>query len=384
VVTAWLLFLFSLTVIFLFPALFTVLGLEALFRRNWRRLVIVVSGTLATLATVVAVYLLVWTSVSQPRQEKHWGHFYDVFYLKSEPRNRETSQLGWTVAKYVTLAANAGDGRVKTLGDSRAKWETNVLDDETVEDLSDAVGWVWFGLHLAGLWCLVRRKKYDWLLLLWTPLHWVIVFNLLGRWPAGSFRVNVFYTPYSLLVAMLGLDWMVAWGSTRRRWPLPTGLRLPVRAIGPLVAVFITLPALWLRPGWQPKGALWTETGRFREALQELAARRPPVSVRKTILLDNSSWRPWVYYLRYDALLPEQTRRAVREGFRPTHAWGGRKFWDRLDRLVRTRKGQDFYVMLSKTYFHDKVRDKLRTQCKRVEFTQIHNHTILRCVAPKG
>ncbi len=384
VVSAWLSFMFSLAVIFLYPALFALTGLEALYRRQWRRLFIVVGGTLASLATVLAVYLVIWQRIAQARHERHWGHFYNVFYLESEPRNRDTTKLGWTVSKYAALAAVAGDGRVKDSGDTRAQWQSAVLDQEVVDDLSALVGWVWFGLHVAGIWCLLRRRKYDWLLLLWSPILLVVAFNLLGRWPGGNFRVNTFYVPYSVVLAMVGLDWVFARGTTRRRWPLPARLSVPLRTTGPLIAALIVLPALWLRPSWQPKAARWTESGSFREALQALAARRPPVSVRQTILLDNSSWRPWVYYLRYDVNLPEQTQQAVRQGFRPTSAWGGQKFLARFRRLAKTRKGRDFLIMMSKPHFYSRHRSEMSSHCKQLEETHIDDHVILRCVLPKG
>jgi len=250
--------------------------------------------------------------------------------------------------------------------------------------VSTTVGWIFIALHLAGICCLLLRRKYDCLLLLWSPLLWVMIFNALHRWPAGSFRTNTFYIPYSILLAMLGLDWIATWGMSRKRWALPAALTFPLRATGPLMAALIVVPALWFRPSWQPKGAKWTETGAFREVLQVLAENRPPPSIKRWILLDNSSSRPWDYYLHYDALLPEQTKQAVLQSYRSTWTWGGSKFLNRVRRLARARKGREFWVMTSKPHYYDEVFRAMHRHCGRVESTSVREHLILRCVVSKG
>ena len=101
------------------------------------------------------------------------------------------------------------------------------------------------------------------------------------------------------------------------------------------------------------------------------------------MLLDNSSQRPWMYYLRYDDVLSTKTKRAVPRAFKPRVVWGGKQFLRRIRRLARKYKGQEFWVVTSKPHFNDKVRAELDRRCKRVEVTPIHIHSIMRCVTPK-
>ena len=383
---AWLAFLFAMTAVFLYPALFGLLAWEALVRRRWWRLTAVGFGCAACLATVLTVYMLLWHDMSRSRPRSHWGYFYDVFYLQGGPKTDHETRLGWTVAKYVDLATVAGDGRAKTTGDARRKWQSAVLGPQVVDGLSVAVGWVWLALHLAGICCLLLRRKLDWLLILMSPLLWVMIFNALYRWPAGAFRVNTFYIPYSIALSMCGLDWVFAWGTNARRWATRPVLARSLRMVGPVIAAFILVPALWLRMSWQAKGAKWTERGAFREVLVALAKTQPSSSRKATILLDNSSWRPWKYYLHYDDGVSKRTKRIVLKRFRPLYTWGGPRFVNRIRRLARTnkKKHREFWVMTSKPWYHDAVRDALRAHCGRVESTTIHEHLILRCVSPKG
>lgn len=359
---AWAAFPFSLAVIFFYPGLFALLAWEAFSLRKWYRLLAVAGTAIACIATILAVYLSTWKGISQPKAEKKWGTYYGVFYLEGHPKEKHGTRLEWSVEKYFDMTAFPNV--------DRERWHSDALSRRAISEIATVDYAFWCVMYIAGLYCLVVRKRYEHLILLWTPLLVLMLFNFIGRWPAGAFRTNGFYLPYALLMSVLGIDWVAAGA---RGWKL----------IWPsLAGVVAVVPSLLLRPHWEAKG-FWAAPGAFREALEVLVAGAPKGEGTRTILLDNNSCRPWSYYVEHDSKLPEQTRRALRK-FRTVCARSEKSLTDHVRRLAASKRDARFSVILTKRTFFEPVETAARRHCPRLEASTIgeRTHLVLRCDDP--
>jgi hypothetical protein len=265
---AWASFFFSILIMFCYPALFGVLAYDALKSKRIRALLLVGGAALLCVATILTIYFTTWRHFNQARAEKKWGNKYDVFYVA----DAEESRAAWTAKKYAAVAALPGYGR--------ERWTAPALRESTLLRIIDVDRVFWLGLHGLGVYWLLRERRLRELVWLWSPLWIMTLFNLLGRWPAGAFRTNAGIMPFMLFLSGFGLEAATALRPRFAQVALPLGCLL------------VILPPLVFRPDWFQKGC-FARAGRFDEVFDALAAS--PTKRRTTVLMDNSSCRPWKY-----------------------------------------------------------------------------------------
>jgi hypothetical protein len=348
---AWGAFLFSIIVIFLYPALFAVLAWDALKSRQLRRLALIVGAVTLCLATITTIYFTSWRRLDKARAEKKWGDKYHVFYVP----DAEQSRASWTLGKYVEVAALPGLGR--------EHWTSDKLSENALERLIAVDRAWWLGLHFAGIALLLRQRRLAELAWLWSPLLVLLLFNLGGRWPAGAFRVNSGLVPFTIFLSGFGLEALAVLRQSLARVLLPFGCALAI------------VPTLLMRPDWFQKG-MFAPPGQFDQVLDKLA-QSPPAAHRSVVLMDNSSCRPWRYYTLYDARLDRALTSTVRQRYSPKCLSNSLR-----QNLSRTAaEGDDFWVL-----FTDRKKDAtadsvLRRSCRAVERTAVGGglHVLWHC-----
>lgn len=286
---AWLGFFFSIIIIFLYPALFGVLLWDAAKSKKLRVLAVTGGAALLCVATIVTIYFTTWRHFNEGKAEKRWGDKYGVFYVPNEQQSR----AAWTLKKYADVASLPGYGRLR--------WKTDELSADSLERLVSVDRTFWLVLHVVGIaWLLWRRRLREaaWL---WSPLLVMLVFNWVGRWPAGAFRTNAGIVPFTIFLAAYGLEALTELRARIARLLLPVGALL---ALGP---TFV------MRPDWFQKGA-FARPGRFDEVFDALL-KTPRRSGRQQVLMDNSSCRPWRYYSGYDARTAKTTAPQITKRF---------------------------------------------------------------------
>jgi hypothetical protein len=146
-----------------------------------------------------------------------------------------------------------------------------------------------FGIaYVGGVIALLAAKRHRELFLLCGPLVSAALANMLGYWPYGAFRANLFLVPGVLLIIGQSVDWLAA----RSR------LRFASYAVcaAVLVAVGSVDPA-----SFRTKSiAHWAPSPQLTEVLDDIDRRRRDESGEWTdvILADWHSWRPISFYMR--------------------------------------------------------------------------------------
>jgi hypothetical protein len=200
-------FLFAYNIVFLFPAIFGLLGGTFLYKRAYRSLRVTVLSVLAAVALICVVYFGVLRQMGTTEEgEKFWGGKYDVFYLPSdaEPGHAPQSHASWLARKYLQLAVFPDV--------QRDKWPVQAGQNASFgSELSVVDYWAWLALHAVGVVALFFPGRGPLLALLLTPVIVIMVFNWFGVWPFGVFRANTFLLAYYILIPMVGLDALVSW-----------------------------------------------------------------------------------------------------------------------------------------------------------------------------
>lgn len=148
---------------------------------------------------------------------------------------------------------------------------------------------IFFTAYTLGVIALARKRRYAELALLVSPILFVAAANILGYWPYGEFRTNLFLIPSALLVTGIGLD------------ELANGVR--ARAVAYMVMLAICIAGLPRNPGyfkwkWMGDGA---PAPQLTEVLDEVLVRQilGAGPDRNVLIADWHSWRTFHYYLGY-------------------------------------------------------------------------------------
>jgi hypothetical protein len=351
---AWLSFFFSITVIFVYPALFSIVAWDEWQAKRWRRLGAAAGVALVCLGTITTIYFTTWRTIKTTKAENKWGTWYDVFYIKDGLKTKYETRLGWTSAKYAELAAVPGIGR--------ELWRTERVTPQALARAKQADWALWGALHLAGLAWLARRRRFAELAVLWSPLLLVTLFNLAGRWPAGAFRTNTFYVPFAILLVGFGFEWLSL---------LPARLRY----LAPGCFGLLLLPTLYFKPGLRDKG-LWAKPGEFTEALQ-LLPDKPRKNQRK-LIMDFESCRPWDYYTVYDRQVGERGSE-LRSRYSKICKRSGRDQEAEMKRQANAQGG--FTMLMTDPRKFEQVQELSRKYCKQadVQWTSRRHHILIRC-----
>ncbi|MEX2148942.1 MAG: hypothetical protein WD793_01895 [Steroidobacteraceae bacterium] len=263
---------FSYPVVFLYPALALAFFGERLARLRrfaWPRLVI---GALIVVPLLFLLHMLAYDWLDAARSRHFWGNKYGLFPL-------ERGWLGgfaWYGEKSWNLLARPG------ALDAMPPFALHLF-------ALAAIGGV------ASLWAAMRLRE---LALLLVPVLTVALANLLGYWPYGPFRANLFLIPGTLLLIGLAVDWVA----------LRPYLRSAAyaAAAGALLAVLAHDPASYRRKSM----ANWAPSPQLTEVLDAIEDRRDSSANAgaNVIIADWHSWRPIAFYLRQYPALRDSVR----------------------------------------------------------------------------
>jgi hypothetical protein len=146
-----------------------------------------------------------------------------------------------------------------------------------------------FGVaYVGGTAAMLLDRRYREFVLLSGPLAMAAIANVLGYWPYGAFRANLFLIPGSLLLTGYSVEWLAA------RQPLKFA------AYGVVAAVLIA--AVSVDPlSYRTKSiAHWAPSPQLTEVMDDIDRRRraDPDGPQDVLLADWHSWRPISFYLR--------------------------------------------------------------------------------------
>lgn len=269
---------FCYNIVFLYPGLLLALapralewtGMPALGRYAARNLD---RRLLGALVVVVVVACLATSGLFDNPRKIFWGEKYGVF------------PVGLSIVESLFWYARETWQLVTQPGGLRAV-------DPTSQGFIRSMLFVAYLLGIANL---VRTRRLALLALLASPLACMAAANVVGFWPYGDFRTNLFMIPYVLLVTGLGLDAL----ATHPRVRMVTWAAM-------LSLVFVLSPRDFdhFRWKWMRDGA---PSPQLTEVLDDVLARRQldGPAVRNVIVADWHSWRVIDYYLRYH---PEASR----------------------------------------------------------------------------
>jgi hypothetical protein len=141
--------------------------------------------------------------------------------------------------------------------------------------------------YAGGIAVLATARRWRELALFAVPLIAVLAANLLGYWPYGAFRANLFLIPGMLLVTAQSVDWLAA--RARIGWV----------AYALVAAILAAALAGGVDAYRGKRSTHWAAAPQLTEVLEEIVRRNqlatgPGPGV---ILADWHSWRPILYYL---------------------------------------------------------------------------------------
>lgn len=273
--------LFAQDIIFLYPALFLAIGLAALRAKLGHHVRAIALAAVSTVALLLGLYALIWSNMDADGERSYWGQKYDVFYMPDS--ERAPSHAHWVARKTGDVLAMPGM--------RREHWESAAPHDTLESPLpvrAQVDRYLWIGLGVLGVVALVRcRKPYAALLLL-GPIAVLLAFNLLGRWPYGSFRTNLFLLAYATPLTAFAFELKVL--ATSFLSPLP-GLLLVVLPYFTLNRHFHTFKEAFSTSSYFPDSVQ-----RLLDAHEKDKPRKPR---RELLALDVMSCASWTYYTRY-------------------------------------------------------------------------------------
>jgi hypothetical protein len=325
-------FLFAYNIVFLFPAIFGLLGGTFLFKKAYRSLLVTVLSVLAAVALICVVYFGVLRKMGTTEEgEKFWGGKYDVFYLPSdaEPGHAPQSHASWLAHKYLQLAVFPDV--------QRDRWPVQAaLNANFGSELSVVDYGVWLALHAVGVVALFFPGRRPLLALLVTPVIVIMVFNWFGVWPFGVFRANTFLLAYYILIPMVGLDALVSWAG-----------RFGAVAAAPVCLLFL-VPNLTFGFDAHDRKQLFAGHSEMPTVLRRLRDLREhgPAAARseKThVLMDWYSCSPFEFYIGYS----DSTRREFGSYLVDNFDFDCTRSPRGAQAFMRSLRGKSFFVVVT-------------------------------------
>jgi hypothetical protein len=289
-VAAW----FSWSVVVLYPGLFATVALSALRRRRVSQLWASLGGAAATLGVLLVAYA--GHGRGRDPDAAYWGGKYDIFYLGSDLPGR----AAWLVEKTYDVASFP------------AQLVTFWLDRSAV----DVVAALQAGLCLLGVTAIVTTRRWDWAGLWLSPWLVTVALNLLGLWPYGVFRTNLFLLAYGLLVGLAGLDGLRRWVAVR-----PAATRLKGHLLVPVFCGAFVLAFLPLDLGYfaESKGSGMAGNCYVHRAFEEVYEAehdQPPPAKRRRFVVNDHAYDAYRYYREFHVVAREKYQGFLRERYR--------------------------------------------------------------------
>jgi hypothetical protein len=329
------LFPFAYNIAFAYPGLLSWGLYEAYRQRNLRGAAFAIGCGAACLALVGAIFsVMTLNRVASSKNEKYWGGKYDVYYTQDQ------ADVGWTrsawmSSKYSDMASLPGL--------RREVWDAPKIAGETLPKLvAQGDRLLWLGLHLAGLAYLLLRRR-ELFVLLFLPFLLLIAANVLGKWPIGAFRTNLFLCAYLLPIAALGFDW-IATHSVRARI-----------AGGAVIASLTIVPTLAFGFDFRETKSFWgarnheaTAIMRTLKEQRDQALRADPKLPKELLLLDCHTRSPIDYYLEVHPTYSKRYAEYFAKNFSFIKGCGTRTFTKELKSRLKNPRSKPFWVVASK------------------------------------
>jgi len=236
----------------------------------------------------LCLYFFMWRAASTTKETSYWGKKYDVFYER-DPGSPERSQVEWLAGKYAGLAALPGM--------RREFWKAKSLSDSTLDRLRVLDGLTWLGLSIAGVACLVQKRRLVPGLLLLTPLVAMAACNVLGFWPFGPFRANLFTLCYTAPIAAFGVEF-----ARDRLAALARRTQAGIILVVAPALLLVVLPFLVLdSASWHEGKRSFSLSSAFPSAVKRLLAinAASPQADSEPLILDLYSCASWGYYSKF-------------------------------------------------------------------------------------
>jgi hypothetical protein len=268
--------LLSQDVVLAYPMVFGMLAIKAYREKNREHLITLFVGAVFSIALLLAVLHNVAPKLGDTQEgTQYWGNKYNVFYVHGETQG---SRLGWTATRLHELAS--------MVGNRRELWRWSSIAPEQLAALGRTEAYVWTLLCVAGLATLAFQRRFLHLAVLLAPMFVLLAFNLLGFWPLGAFRTNLFTIAYFGGISASAFD-------LRRREGTASWELFPA-------AILVALPLLTVGRSNHARKESLAAHAAFPQAAEELLALQGPNKRRREVLvLDGHSCAPWRYYTRY-------------------------------------------------------------------------------------
>jgi hypothetical protein len=290
---------FAQDAVFAYPSIFVVLAISAVRSRRSRHVAAVLAGGALTFGVVLCMYLFIWSKMGSAESgEKYWGKKYDVFYVQDKHgahKNDSTSKTEWTVEHYEQIAVMPG-------ARSELWISGKAFSQKRLEELPPIDVAVWLLLHVAGVAAIVRRRRGREALLLLTPLATLVAFNVLGYWPLGSFRTNLFALVYVAAIAALAVDRQA---KQVRLWDAVPAL------------VLVVAPMLLFERTWHARKQWYSVSVDYPAALSKLLFLQGSgySGPREPVYGDTWACAGWDYYVNYHPTFSRTTGASLRNRF---------------------------------------------------------------------
>jgi len=360
---------FAYTLAFAYPGLLLLSWFRARAERSRALLVAALISGAACTGSLLTIYEVAVHRIKAERSEEYWGKKYDVFYVKSAEQRPHASLVSWEIEKYVDMAAMPGL--------RRDRWQVPQLLTKWADELRALDRLAWLLLHLLGLHCLIFRRQREELLLLCLPFLVTIGANLLGRWPLGAFRTNLFLCAYLFPLPIYGLTQLA--GSGRRR-------RIAVSA---LALVLLMVPGFAFGFDGHREKRTWTRSHHMPEVLallrheRDRELKRQPEAPPAPLIVDGHTGRPYAYYLGIHPKGRALNGKYFRKNFKRLNASvSTKKINERIARTLRSSK-RPVWVVISKGQYMQPVKANA-PRIGKITFEKRlgHDHLILR-IAPR-
>ena len=178
---------FAYNIVFLYPSLFLIILCEAYKEKKPRKIFFSLSTVLVLVGLLYVLYDSLWSNLDIGKARIYWGEKYNVFCLSSNI----TDCAQWIFQKYLSLVERSGTATIF--------WDINFYGYGIIK----VALWI---AHCIGLVAFVFKRKWEYVVLVVVPIALIVSANILGLWPFGAFRVNMFMFCYFVIISLYGID----------------------------------------------------------------------------------------------------------------------------------------------------------------------------------